>query len=434
MKKTETFKYVIKEFHESQFPTLIQRELRIPKTNKITSLIGSRRSGKTFYFYQIMNELLDMGIPKDRLLYINFEDDRLLPLDTDQLNDMLDAYYELYPNNKNAEKFFFFDEIQNIENWEVFVRRVYDKENARIYVTGSSSKLLSKEIATSLRGRTLAFRLFPLSFREFLAFKGLSIPKDFAYSELRFKIKNLLNEYLDFGGFPEVVLDKELKRDILLNYFELLIYRDLAERFSIRNTMILRRLTKFLLTNISSPFSINAYYKALKQETRVSKETIMEYLSYLTEINLIYLVPFFSYSLKVQQVNPSKVYCTDNGLRNAVALKFSADEGRLAENTVFIELKRRGYDVHYWKGRKEVDFVVKDKNGRLTAINASYTNEVNSRELDGLLEFKEKFSADTQELLILTKDFDDTRDGIKFVPLWKWLLGMPKEKEEHKSE
>jgi len=194
-------------------------------------------------------------------LYINFEDDRLLPLETTDLNDLMEAYYELYPDTKEEQKYFFFDEIQNIPGWEVFVRRIYDKEKIELYITGSSSKLLSKEIATNLRGRTLSFSLYPLSFHEFLRFKNIKIPENYQYSSIRYKIKNLLEEYLIYGGFPEVALDDTLKMETLNDYHEMIIYRDLVERFSIRNTHLLRMLIKYLITNISSVFSINSYYQ-----------------------------------------------------------------------------------------------------------------------------------------------------------------------------
>jgi len=424
MEKVSAFKYVIKEFHEFSLPEIISRDVNLPETKKIISVIGSRRSGKTFLFYQLINSLFHENIPKDCVLYMNFEDDRLLPLKSEELNDLLEAYYELYPDNKPKQKYFFFDEIQNVPHWETFVRRIQDKEKVNISITGSSSKLLSKELATSLRGRTLAFYLFPLSFKEFLSFKHVPVDNNVFYSSSRFKIKNLFEEYIDFGGFPEVVHSPTLKRDILSNYFDMFIYKDLVERFSIRNTRILKMLCKYLITNTACIFSINSYYKSLKQETKVSKETILEYLSYLTDIGLIYLVPMFSYSLKVQQVNPSKAYCIDTGLRNAVALRFSEDKGRLAENIVFIELKRRGHDPYYWKKSKEVDFVIRERNNTITAINVSYTNTINERELDGLQEFRDTFSSEKSKMILLTKDVDEKRQGIICIPLWKWLLGQ----------
>ena len=426
MNKVPEFKYIIKEFHEFDFPKVIQRDLHIPETSKIISIIGSRRSGKTFYFYQLIQQLLKKNTPKENILYINFEDDRLLPLDIENLNDLIEAYYELYPDSKNQKKYFFFDEIQNIENWEIFVRRIYDKENIKIYITGSSSKLLSKEIATSLRGRTLTFQLFPLSFIEFLKFKNIKLEENYAYSSQRFKIKNLFEEYLNYGGFPEVVISEKLKQEILSDYYEMFIYRDLVERFSIRNTRLLKILTKYLITNISTIFSINSYYNSLKQEMKLSKETILEYISHLSDINLIYFIPIFSYSLKVQQVNPSKTYCIDTGIRNAVALQFSKDTGRLAENIIYIELQRRNKEIFYWHNKHEVDFIIKEKNNKLTAININYTDKINEREIKGLLEFKKEHKSKIKDLLILSKNLEEKKDGINIIPLWKWLINSSK--------
>jgi predicted AAA+ superfamily ATPase len=274
MTKKEMFKYIINE------------------TQKVISLIGLRRAGKTFYFYQLINNLIEDSINPSQILYINFEDDRILPLNVKELNTILEAYYELYPENTSETLYLFFDEIQNIHNWELFIRRVHDKKNARIYITGSSSKLLSKEIATSLRGRTLSYYLFPLSFEEFLRFRQVTLNKDFEYTDARFKVKKLFSEYLGGGGFPEVVLEaEELRQDILRNYFEMFIYRDLVERFSIRNISLLKSLVKFLITNIGTTFSVNSFYRTIKKDMPVGKDTLMEYLSYLEDINLIYLVP-----------------------------------------------------------------------------------------------------------------------------------------------
>jgi hypothetical protein len=423
MTKKEMFKYIIKEFHEARLPELYERKLTIPKTQKVISLIGLRRAGKTFYFYQLINNLIEGSINPSQILYINFEDDRILPLNVKELNTILEAYYELYPENIDETLYLFFDEIQNIDNWELFIRRVHDRKNARIFITGSSSKLLSKEIATSLRGRTLSYYLFPLSFEEFLRFRQVTLNKDFEYTDARFRVMKLFSEYLYGGGFPEVVLEaEELRQDILRNYFEMFIYRDLVERFSIRNTSLLKSLVKFLITNIGTTFSVNSFYRTIRKDMPVGKDTLMEYISYLEDINLVYLVPIFSYSLKKQQVNPRKVYCIDNGLRNAVSFMFSKDEGRLAENLVFLELKRRNKEPYYWKNKGEVDFVIKDRDSSLTAINVSYTDEIDERETKALLEFADEFSPKVKELILLTKDLEKTEGRIKIIPLWKWLI------------
>lgn len=420
--KKEIFKVLIKEFHEFTLPKIIPRDLEIPyRTNKILTITGSRRVGKTFYFYQLISEFKKM-VPFNQILYVNFEDDRILPLSSFELNELIEAYFELYPENKNKEIYLFFDEIQNIKEWEVFTRRVYDKEKAKIFITGSSSKLLSRELSTSLRGRTLSYHLFPLSFSEFLKFKGIEISSDFEYSKLRFKIKNLLPEFILFGGFPEVVLEEEnLKYKILKSYYDLAIYKDLVERFSIRNVAFMKNLMKFLITNISTSFSTNSYYRNIQQEFRISRETLIAYLSHIEEIELIYFLPLFSYSLKVQQVNPKKIYSLDNGLRNAVSFRFSQDEGRLVENLVFQEIKRKGLEAYYWKGKGEIDFVIK-QNDKLKGINVSYGEEIKEREENALLEFKKAYGEKKVELILITKDTEKKEGEIKFIPLWKWLL------------
>jgi hypothetical protein len=419
MDKKTSFKQLIKEFHEKELPEIYSRELKIADTRKIVSLIGSRRSGKTFYFYELIKDIRN-NADVSQVLYINFEDDRIMPLEPGDLNIITEAYFELYPENTDKTLYFFFDEIQNIPGWEIFVRRLNDTTDTRIFVTGSSSKLLSKEIATSLRGRTIPFYLYPLGFREYLHFKGIYLEKDWEYGIKRYAVKKMFEEYIRWGGFPEIALEDEtLRQSILKNYYEMFIYRDLVERFSIRNTSLLKGLASYLLTNISNLFSVNSYYKAVKENTQVSKETLAEYVSHLEDIGLIWQVPFFSYSLKSRQVNPRKVYCIDQGLRGAVAFQFSKDTGRLAENITFIELKRRNYDVYYWKGKKEVDFIARSEDGKLQAINVSYTNDISSRETEGLHEFNKQNDA---ELILLTEDIEKEENGISFVPLWKWLL------------
>ncbi len=427
--KKEGFKLLIKEFHESKLPTIIRRDLPIArKSNKIITIIGPRRAGKTYFFYQLISELKNK-IPFERVAYINFEDDRILPLSFKDLNSFLDAYFELYPDNKEHSLFLFFDEIQNIEGWETFVRRIYDKEKVNLYITGSSSKLLSYEIATSLRGRTLCYKIFPLNFREFLRFKGLEVGADFAYSKIRYKIKHLLADYINFGGFPEVILsDPGLKNQILKNYYDLVIYRDIVDRFTIRNIRLLKDMSRFLITNIAAPFSINAYYRSLLSQHHVSRETILEYISYLEEIDFIQLVPIFSHSLKVQQVNPKKVYVIDNGLRNAVCFRFSQDVGRLVENLVFQHLRRLGYDIYYWRQRGEVDFIIK-KYDELFAINVSYGAVLNKREIDGLLEFKKIYKNRVRDLLIITNELEKVEGEIRYVPLWKWLMSIENDRK-----
>ena len=312
--------------------------------------------------------------------------------------------------------------MQVIDQWESFIRRIYDKEKVKLFITGSSSKLLSKEIATSLRGRTLSYEIFPLSFHEYLDFKGILLERNFEYSTKRFTLMKQLELYSLNGGFPEVVNNEESKGVILQNYYDLFIYKDLVERYNIRSISALRSLAKYLLTIIGSPFSINNYSKSQSDTEKVTRLTLIEYFSYLAEILLVVPLKIFSFSLKVQQVNPVKIYCIDTGLRNQIAFYFSKDQGKLMENIICLELIRRKKEIYYWKGKNEVDFIVKESNTDFLAINISYADEILQRELSGLLEFKETFKDYKITLVLLSKDTTETRDEIIIEPLWKWLL------------
>ena len=203
------------------------------------------------------------------------------------LQELLNAYYELYPELVDEQKYFFLDEVQVVEKWELFVRRIYDKENVMIFITGSSSKLVGNEIATSLRGRTLSYEIYPLSFKEYLSFKNIKVEENFEYSNKRYEVMKQLEMYSINGGFPEVVKNEQSKAVILQNYYDLFIYKDLVERFKIRNINSLRSLTKYLVTNIGNPFSINNYVKRQPEKDSITRQTLTDYLSYLEELFLI---------------------------------------------------------------------------------------------------------------------------------------------------
>jgi predicted AAA+ superfamily ATPase len=296
-----------------------------------------------------------------------------------------------------------------------------------ICVTGSSSKLLSKEIATQLRGRTLTYAIFPYAFREFLKAKGVIPERHFEYTPLRYEVKKLLQEYIEFGGFPEIAdKDELLKTKILQEYFDLIFYKDLVERYRIRNFDMVKEMMRYLVNNFSSYFSTNKYYKFLKsQGKRVGKNTLFTYLSCMADINFIFLVPKYG-KLKEQFANPKKVYVIDTGLINATAFKVSRDAGRLYENAVFIELKRRGKEVYYWKNKYECDFLVKEGERIKEVIQVCYdlTEENRDREINGITEAMEEFQL--REGLIITGDSEGEEEitgrKISYKPLWKWLL------------
>ena len=437
--KKQIFKALIKEFHGGTPPRVIKRDLRLPgwclETAQNVGLVplpvqavniaGPRWAGKTFYLYQLMESLggrSESPIPRTRVLYMNFADDRLLPLEASELSLLLDAYFELYPDNREQCVAVFLDEIHNVEGWHLFVHRLLDKQNFRVFITGSSSKPDSQSLAGYIPGRVLSFQLLPLSFREYLAFRGVVLADDSATSSERYNSRYLLDEYLIYGGYPEVVLSElSAKLRILKDYYDILVYKDMVDYFAIRNVSLLKGLLKHLITHVGSAVSLNAFYLGLLPGFRVSRETVMEYVSYLEQKDIISLVPMFSDSEKARQVNPRRVFCLDNGLRNAVSFQLAEDEERLAKNVVFQKLKRAGEQIYYLKDRGEVDFITR-RDSKLCGINVSYGRKLDSSAMKRLLELKRAAGKRDTDLTVITKDTDKVEDGMKYIPLWKWLL------------
>lgn len=430
-------KQVIKEGQEFRLPEIVPREIEIPlRPKKLVAIYGPRHSGKTFLLYYLMKKLVARKVEKKRFLYCNFDDPRLLPFKTLDLELLLESFFEMYPELRDTENFVFFDEVQNVENWEVGVRRIYDTGNFRVFITGSSSKFLSKEIATALRGRAIGFQVLPFSFREFLLAREIKLKKDVFYSKERFAVKRNLGEYLEMGGFPEVVLEKEkdIKVRILKEYLETMFFRDLIERFKIKNQSVLRELVRYLVSNTSKLFSLNAFWRWIKQTYPVGKRTVLNYTSYLEDIGLIFLARKFSYSLKEQSQTPRKAYLLDNGLRTVYGFKFSEDKGRILENTVFLELLHRQtkdilLEVFYWQDRqkREVDFVLK-KGKKIEGLIqvCAKVNDFNTkrRETNALIKASEVLKCDN--LFVVTFDYEGEEKyrgkKVKFLPLWKWLI------------
>ena len=422
----DIFKRLIVDSQVKDLSYVMDRDLEIPlDTGKIITLIGVRRSGKTHVLYSIINKIRKTFDPNN-IVYINFEDDRLFPLELKDLSNLLDAYYELYPDKKNEKVYFFFDEIQNVRDWEKFIRRLYDTENCVIFITGSSSKLLSKEIATALRGRTLSYEVFPLSFNEFLGFKGTR--KDLHSSKSQARLKNAFSEYLIKGGFPEIVnYDQAVYIKALQEYIDLIMFRDVIERYGISNTFLLKRLIKFCYTNVSTLVSLNKLYNTFKTEgLNISRNTVYEYISYLEDAFALFTVPIYAQSMREQWRNPRKIYSVDVGFKTAMDYPFPMDTGRVFENIVFLELRRKAEKIYYFKGKYEVDFYY-TSGGKEHLLNVSYEMEspaTREREIRGLVEAMTRFSL--KEGTIVTsehKELIKTEVGkIQVVPLWEWLL------------
>lgn len=408
------------------FDTGIRRERyfstikRFLTSGEIVVLSGVRRAGKTTLLYQIIDDLIATGeIDPRTILFVNCDEPEISRLDH-PLETVLETYRREICSEEGA--LLVFDEIQNVEGWERWIKSVYDRKTFRLIISGSSSYLLDSRLSTLISGRYLPVNVYPLDFAEYLLFHDMSVEKDaVALAAEKFTFMHLLKSYLREGGFPGVVLqeDEATRKTQLEVYYDSIVYRDIVLVNNIRNQKSLSDLLTYFLTNFTSPYS----YRSLETVLGLDFATIKEYIHYAEMAKILFEVRYFSYSLRTQARHPRKMYCIDNGLCNAVSFRFSGDEGRLAENLVFIELKKQGFQPHYWKKEGEVDFVIRHPDDTLTAINVTYTDTVPEREGRGLLEFADEFAPRVRDLIVLTRDTATTENGIRFIPLWKWLLG-----------
>jgi len=376
-----------KEYINKIYPYLKRKEIIVLK--------GIRRSGKSTIVKQLMFELNKNNINKKQILYLNLEDYNFAnDLNINLFDNVLKAYKNYSKNKKKI--FFFIDEIQKVENWEKWIRTKYDlNENIKFIITGSSASLLSKELSTLLTGRNLSFRVLPLSFNEFLKFS---------------KTKHL-EEYLTYGGFPEVVLEKskDKKSFILQQYFADIVHKDIIDRYQIRNSKQLMEIARYLVSVAGGKVSINKLSKVFG----LSKDTVSTYISYMIDAYLLFEVTYFSYSAKIKHdvTRLPKLYTLDNGLTNVVNIKYSQNRGQMYENTVFIKLLEKFEEVNYWSELKsEVDFIVDKK-----AINVTATDKILQREFKGLDDFQKKYKNFSR--LLITK----SSTGDYIIPLIDFL-------------
>lgn len=355
----------------------ITRSVNLPEEpGKATVAIGMRRSGKTFTLLQKIKTLLESQVPITRILYIDFEDDRLQPMDQKGLSELLDNFYSLFPDNHNQTCFLFLDEIHTVEDWPLVIRRYLNTKKAKIYLSGSSAKMLSKEIATSLRGRAITVEIWPYSFYEYLTAKGQKKPEK-ALSRLESdRLGNILRLFLEEGGFPEVVNKPKITATrILQDYVSVVTYRDIVERHKVENIALLNYMISFLIKNASTPYSVNKMYNTFKsQGFSIGKATVYDYLGHIEDAFLSFTVPLFSESIRQMQNNPKKIYSIDFGLANAHQLSLYANLGRLFENLVYLDLRRRGDKVYYYltEERYEVDFLAKGLDGQARLYQVSW--------------------------------------------------------------
>jgi len=361
-------------------------------------------------------------VPSTNILLVNFEDEALAHL---SLDDIFNAFQTHFL--PKGEVYLFLDEVQQNLGWERWIRKKYDlKQKINFFITGSSANLLNQEYATLLTGRNLTTTIYPLSFKEILLFDGIEINDiNLIPQEIRNRIDRLLLDYLKEGSFPELILHHpELKRRVLNQYFHDIIYKDIVSRHGCHPAKI-KDLAGYLLTNIASLASL----RSLRGTFGYGLNIIGEYLNYLEDAFLLFQLYFYDHSMKKQMTNPRKIYAIDNGLRNAVAFKFSQDFGRLVENAVFLELKRRNCEVYYWKDRrgKEVDFIIRQNMKIEQVIQVCVDPEdekTRQREIIAIQSAMHEFSLKEGVILTLNKSETIWKQGetIIFIPLYEWLL------------
>jgi len=424
----EMLKYVLTQSTTRSLPTVLPRTMELPlDSRKVLTLVGIRRSGKTYLLYETQRRLQAMGVDRRRMLYLNFEDDRLMPIRTSELDLILRAHEELYPEFAGQRKYLFFDEVQNVPSWEPYIRRLHDTEDVRLFVTGSSSHLLSRELATGLRGRSVAYEVFPLSFPEFLSFRGLEHQPYSRISESR--MAAALEDYLETGGLPEVVLAGEaLRPRILKEYVDLIFYKDLVERYGVASPEILRLLLRHCVSHPASLFNVHKIYQDFRsQGLSLSKNTLYSYLGYLEESFVVFLLPVTDRSLRKQAVNPKKLHAIDWALAYPFVAEPAIDAGRKLETAVFLHWRRERDDLSYLGGEREIDLVV-NRSHPEQLINVAFSVSAASawnREIAALEWGAAKFPRAAVTLVAHERAARKAPTGIRVAEAWQYLLARP---------
>lgn len=430
----DILKEIILDYQEVGLPTGVpRRSAVVPVPGKATVYIGVRRSGKSTFMFQLMQRLQDTGVSRRNILYLNFFDDRLHNLQHDSLGVILEAYFSLYPEKKHNETVYcFFDEIQVVPGWEPFVDRLMRTEKCEVYITGSSAQMLSREIATQMRGRALSWEMFPFSFREFLDYLGIGIDGPLSTRQ-RLTIQKAFAEYWQTGGFPEVAgLDRRLRIKIHQEYFNAMLFRDLVERHDISHPRAVTDLAHWLVDNTGSLYSVNnltGYLKSLGH--KAPKSAVSDYLAWFEDAYVLFTVRIFDASLARTNTNPKKVYCIDHAMVRSVSSGVLVNAGHLLENLVFIALRRMTADIFYYKTRsaREVDFIVQrpDRSLLLVQVCESMADpRTRKREIAALAEAMTELQL-TQGTIV-TRGEDEqilVEPGrVEVVSAWRFLLGL----------
>jgi predicted AAA+ superfamily ATPase len=420
---SEEIEKVIRGHWESELPEVREREVD-PHLGEeaITDIVGPRRAGKTYLMFSLMKNL-----PRRSTIYVNFEDRRLLPLREGYFNDIVEFVHAEKLLEEHKRIHLFLDEVQRIPGWERYVRSIYDefKGRMKIFVTGSSANLLSEDYAKLLTGRHLTTVVLPLSFREFLTFKGVRIGKRGATEREESLIKKHFKEYMTYGGFPEVVLGRQ-KEIMLSQLFTDIVSRDILSRSDVRDENVMEELSSFLAANVSNLLSFGKMTRYFKSRgIKTSTPTLIQYFKHMRNAFLFFDNTIFSYKIRDQLQYPRKIYAVDNGMAN---LAGEDNLGNLCENIVAVELLRRRKSAYYWKSRtgEEVDFVVKEKS-KVEAVQVCYdleAIETREREIKALVKCMEEFGLKRGK--VITFDYEgEERIGnmdIEYQPAWRFLL------------
>lgn len=435
----EMIKSIILDFQEAGLETGVPRRVRVEAVpGKATVCIGVRRGGKSTFMFQVIQSFLDGGVSRDNILYLNFFDDRLHNLRHTGLGVISEAYYSLYPEKKNSETVYcFFDEIQEVPGWEPFVDRLMRTEKSEVYITGSSARMLSREIATQMRGRALSWEIFPFSFKEFLDYKGIDAAPPQS-TKKRLLVRKVFEEYWETGGFPEVAaLKRNLRIKTHQEYFHALLFRDLIERHDVSHPKAVTDLAHRLMDNIASLYSVNSltgYLKSLGH--KVPKSAVSDYLEWFEDAYFLFTVRIFDASLARSNTNPKKIYCVDHAMVTSVSSDILVNSGHLLENLVFAGLRRLYPEIYYYKtrGGREVDFIAlkRDRSRMLVQVCESLAEpRTSKREVAALSEAMAELGLKSG--IIVTKNEEEQikadAGNIEVMPIWRFLLNLPESQE-----
>lgn len=434
-----TIRQKIIDSQAARLPEYTRRDIRIPNiSGKAVAIIGMRRTGKSTFMRQIMSDKLKQGAPEESILYFSFEDERLADMQPSDLELIVEEFYRLQPHMRDSGKtFFFLDEIQVVKGWELFVRRLLDTENIELYLSGSSSRMLSKEVATSMRGRALETTVYPFSFREYLRHRGMepAHPPERWNKAERSAIDHELADYLQNGGFPETIgIEEPYRRELLRSYIDVALLLDVIERHNITNPLALRWMVRHLLGNAAGSFSINRFHNDLKsQGLSVAKDTLHAYLGHLEDAFLLHTISVATGSERRRMVNPRKIYPADTSLIPLYERHGKENTGHALETAVYLELARRGYQTSYIRTTSgyEVDFYAQNGNETPELIQVCATLDdpiVRKRETRALHEAAKEFTGATLRLITLTPLRATTLpETISSTQAIDWLLNNIKE-------